>query len=363
MIRLRRAWFQIHKWLGIILAILIIPLSLSGAALVWHDWLDEQVNPKRYPAVTSDLLAPSAYTESASKLLKPGERIASVSFPDEAGSVQVTVSKASAGGGRPQRSWIWLDPKTAQPIDRAGASEGLVRVLHSLHGNLMVPGAGRQVVGWIGVAMLLSSLTGLWLWWPLKGKVTQGFRWNRRPDFNSNLHHLGGFWIALPLAVLSATGVWISFPAAFSRTAPGAGGPGAIAVPLMLPRQSVDQVSAAAHAVAEGRVTNIIWPTNKKAEWTVDIKAKGSRANVNVRDLDASATVSPVRPETLARTMRRIHDGTGMPVVWQIIIFIGGILPAILAVTGILMWLRMRRRRAKHRRSAAAFAEAEALAN
>ena len=40
MIRLRRAWFQVHKWLGIALAILIIPISLSGAALVWHDWLD-----------------------------------------------------------------------------------------------------------------------------------------------------------------------------------------------------------------------------------------------------------------------------------------------------------------------------------
>ena len=35
-IGLRNAWFQVHKWIGLILAILIIPLSLSGAALVWH---------------------------------------------------------------------------------------------------------------------------------------------------------------------------------------------------------------------------------------------------------------------------------------------------------------------------------------
>ena len=57
--------------------------------------------------------------------------------------------------------------------------------------------------------------------------------------------------------------------------------------------------------------------------------------------------------------MRRIHDGTDMPLVWQIIIFVGGILPAALAVTGIMMWLRMRKRRGKHRRSAAAMAEAK----
>src|SRR3546814_4901938 len=46
--------------------------------------------------------------------------------------------------------------------------------------------------------------------------------------------------------------------------------------------------------------------------------------------------------ETTARLMRRIHDGTGMGLLWQVIIFLGGILPAILAVTGIIPWWRAR---------------------
>ena len=40
--------------------------------------------------------------------------------------------------------------------------------------------------------------------------------------------------------------------------------------------------------------------------------------------------------------MRKIHDGTDMGLVWQVIIFLGGILPAILAITGIIMWARAR---------------------
>jgi hypothetical protein len=57
----------------------------------------------------------------------------------------------------------------------------------------------------------------------------------------------------------------------------------------------------------------------------------------------------------VARLMRRIHDGTGMGTMWQVIIFIGGIIPALLAVTGILMWLHARRRdRAMRKRRAAA---------
>jgi len=364
MIRLRSLWFQVHRWLGIILAILVIPISLSGAALVWHDWLDEQVNPQRYPGVTAPLLSPATYVASASKLLQPGERITSVSFPGEdRGSVQVTMTKPAKGVGRPQRAWVYLDPASAKPIERAGTGDGLVRVLHGLHGSLMVPGMGRQIVGWVGVAMLLSSLTGLWLWWPTKGRFTRGLRWRRRPDLNSNLHHMGGFWIALPLAVLSATGVWISFPAVFSGGAPGGpGGPGGPAQPLVETKLGPDGALVAAQAIAAGRPANLVWPTDKKPEWTVSVKGAGKPQEVKVAETDAKASLVPAKPETLARTMRRIHDGTGMPVVWQIVIFIGGILPAVLAVTGILMWLRMRRRRQRYRRMQAGATEVPAFA-
>ncbi|MFL6746543.1 MAG: PepSY-associated TM helix domain-containing protein, partial [Sphingomicrobium sp.] len=219
---------------------------------------------------------------------------------------------------------------------------------------------GRQIVGWVGVAMLISSLTGLWLWWPLRGTIRRGFRWNRRPDFNSNLHHLGGFWIALPLATLSLTGVWISFPAVFSG---GQSGPPAPSQPLLQPHLTPDEALAAAKPILAGRITAIAWPTDRKPEWTVTLQGSGRPLDVKVRDSDASASLVPPKPETLARTMRRIHDGTGMPLVWQIIIFLGGILPALLAVTGILMWLRMRRRRRRYRRTTAELVEAEALAN
>jgi len=160
--------------------------------------------------------------------------------------------------------------------------------------------------------------------------------------------------------VLSATGVWISFPAVFNSPNGAQSGP---SQPLPAPAQSADEALAAAQLLVPGEVASIAWPTDKKADWTISVKGNGKSVDVNVKDSDARATVAPSKPETFARTMRRIHDGTGMPLLWQVIIFLGGILPAALAITGILMWLRMRRRRGRYRRSAAAFAEAEALAN
>ena len=360
MIRLRRAWFQIHKWLGISLAILIIPISLTGAVLVWHDWLDEQVNPQRYPAVAAPLLQPSAYASAAAALAQPGERVATIIFPEKAGAVQVSLTKPQTGGRR-SRATVWLNPATAEPIERASPSDGVLRILHSFHGNLMVPGVGRTIVGWIGVAMLLSSLTGLWLWWPLKGSVRRGMRWSRRPDLNSNLHFQAGFWISLPLAVLSLTGVWISFPAVFSGTRGGPPGVG----PVALERTSLtpEQALAAALPLASGQVASIAWPTNEKTDWTIGIRGEGKPREVRVADSDAKVSLVAAKPEALARTMRRLHDGNGMPMLWQVVVFVGGILPALLAVTGILMWLRMRRRRARNRRAMGDLVEAEALAS
>jgi uncharacterized iron-regulated membrane protein len=360
-VRLRSVWFQVHKWIGITLAILVIPIALSGAALVWHDWLDEQINPQRFPQVTAPLLEPGSYAAAAARVAKPGEAVRAISLPEEKGAVQVTLTKPLPDGRRQSFARVWIDPRTAEPIERAGSREGVLSVIHVLHGSLMVPGVGRKIVGLIGVAMLLSSLTGLWLWWPLKGSVRRGLHWKRRPDLNSNLHFQAGFWISLPLAVLSLTGVWISFPEVFSGTRSGPSG----TAPRVLEQThlSPDQTVAAAQSLASGRVESIAWPMEGNPAWTVTIRREGKPQEVKVADFDAKASLVPAKPETFARTMRRIHDGTGMPVVWQIIIFVGGILPALLAATGILMWLRMRRRRERHRTSMAALSEADALAN
>ncbi|HEY0116115.1 MAG TPA: PepSY-associated TM helix domain-containing protein [Allosphingosinicella sp.] len=360
-LRLRRLWFQVHKWLGLVLALLIIPISLTGSALVWHDWVDEQLNPQRYQASGPAALPPSAYAAAVQPLLEPGERLTSIAFPDGHGSVQATLGKPAQGGGRPARAWVWMDPSDARVIERAGAGEGLVRVMHVLHGSLMVPGVGRQIVGWVGAAMLISSLTGLWLWWPLTGGFRRGLRWRRQNSANANLHHQMGFWIALPLAMLSFTGVWISFPAFFAgisgAAAPGGGGPGGggQAQPLVETRLGPDGALAAARPHATGPLTAIAWPTDRSPEWRVSFKREGGNAEVKVRDADGVATPpSPPQPETFARTMRRWHDGSGMGPGWQIVIFIGGILPALLAVTGIIMWLRTRRWRGEAARKQSA---------
>ena len=369
--QLRRLWFQIHKWLGLSLALLIIPISLTGAALVWHDALDQLLNPERQTTERA-ALQPSAYAASAVSHAGPGDKLLSLQFPSAAGAVVATLFQpAIPAGGRPVRTLLHLDPVNARLLDRSASNEGLVHIMHVLHGSLMVPGAGRQIVGWIGVAMLISSLTGLWLWWPLKGSFRRGLRWQRQPTTSANLHHQSGFWIALPLAVVSATGVWISFPPLFAQLSGDPAGPSPAerarriaAAPVGHTRLTADEALARAAPHSTGAVTQLAWPTEGEGTWKISFAHAGVPAEVAVSDSTGAATPpKPPRPETTARLMRRIHDGTGMGVVWQVVIFIGGILPAVLAVTGILMWLNIRRRKSdmtRRRRSRAGGAELDA---
>jgi uncharacterized iron-regulated membrane protein len=215
--------------------------------------------------------------------------------------------------------------------------------------------------------MVFSCLTGLWLWWPTVGNWLRGLRWRRHRNLDTNLHHLFGFWIALPLFVLSLSGAWISFPQFFGAFGGGSalrGGPDRAALararPLETTRLTVDTAVASAQAAVPGDLRQITWPTDLKPGWTIAFAAN-TQPSVTVADSSGATTVAPMPREDIARLMRRIHDGTRMGVLWQSILFVGGLLPALLAITGIVMWWRARawkgelkaRERANRPRSAA----------
>jgi len=354
--RLRGLWLSVHKWIGLCLAVLIVPLVLSGSVLVWHDAIDETLNPQRYGVSGPVSLGPAAYAAAAQGVLAPNERLASLRYPDagESGPILATAMQAprdGAGGGRPMRTSIWLDPATGRVLDKASGNGGVMQFVHVLHGSLAVPGWGRPVVGWIGVFMFASCLTGIWLWWPVTGSIRRGFRWRRQNATSANLHHLLGFWVLLPLAMLSFTGFWISFPSvfgAFEVSQPKGGGDGdraraLRAQPFARTATGADAALAAAQRTAPGPLVSIAWPTDQSPAWKFAFAGNGGQTEIGVDD--ATGAASPARgpaPETNARLMRRLHDGTNMGAVWQAIIFLAGLIPAILSVTGIMMWLRSR---------------------
>lgn len=371
----RKTWFTIHKWIGLLLFLVLIPLSATGSFLVWHDWTDALANPQRYAVTDAPAALPAeTYLGSARSVLAEGDRIASIEFPQQAGKpVVVTASRAAGDGaaprrGPPPRYQVWLDPADARVVDHADPGNGILRTLHVLHGSFMIPGWGRPIVGWLGVLMLVSCLTGIWLWWPRIGSALRGLRWRRGPLTSSNLHHQVGIWIALPLAALSFTGAYISFPDFFRGVERALG----VAEPERPPRpdrrarpaETTRLVPTAVIEAVRARegdvpILAIRWPSEISSSWTV---ALGSAPGGEVSVDDRTAETMGIPPRGgIARFMRELHDGHSYNVLWQTVIFIAGLAPAVLGVTGVIMWLRTRSwRRKASRKSTAVAAESVA---
>ena len=367
--RLRRLWLDVHLWIGVGLLVALIPLSVTGSILVWHDGVDRLLNGPRYAVSGPEAALPvAAYAASAQEAFGDAAVLSQLRMPQEAGDPVVAVGRltgVSGPGGRPRNLNAWIDPPTGKVLATADVSRSFTSLMHRMHGSLLIPEIGRKVVGWLGWAMFVSCATGLWLWWPRNNAVLKALRWRRGPSTLFNLHHMVGFWVCIPLAVLSLTGVYISFPqtsralfgvAQAEGPRRGPGGPGGrFAPPLDRTTLSLEQAVAAAQAESpHARVVSVNLPTRGgEPAWRVQLQGADAERplTVSVSDATGEAILQRDGPaggrtqDPLSRWMRRIHDGADMGLVWQTIIFVGGIAPAILGVTGLIMWLRRRARR------------------
>ncbi len=213
---LRRAIFWIHLAVGITAAFVILMLAVTGVILTYEAQLDRwalrgyRAPPPARGAVPLDL----------------DELIARVAGEPPAGPV------ASVELHRDPRepAVVGLDGGATVHVDRfTGERRGdgdtrmrrfLQSVLYwhrwfALEGEYRIIGRTFTAVANLGFAFLLVS--GVYLWWPTAGSraawrhalwFRRGLR-GRARDFN--WHAVIGFWSAVPLAVIVASGVTISY--------------------------------------------------------------------------------------------------------------------------------------------------------
>src|SRR5262245_33153221 len=354
----RRLWRNIHLVIGVGLGLLLIPIGLSGSLLVWHDALDAVMHPGRYAVTSGAARAPSDHLAAASAAVGASFQPVVVRYPESA-QAPVTVSArdtTAERGTRPRILTVYLDPPTARVLDVVDFRSSFIGVLHRFHENLTIPEYnGRDIVGWAGVAMLIMTLTGLYLWWPRNGMWSAAWRWQRGAGTASHLHHQFGFWICAPLAVLSLTGIYLGFPqqgrAMLSSVA--AMSPqqrGGFGAPLLRqPRLTIDQaLHAALLSTPDARPAAIFLPAQQAQTWRVQLRQSDDIVTVMVDD--RAGTASPSGPQLAGDRVgfwiRWIHDGSRGGIVWQAVIFLCGLFPTVLAVTGVIIWLQRRGRRA-----------------
>jgi uncharacterized iron-regulated membrane protein len=215
---LRRILFWTHLSAGLVAGLVIIVMSATGVALTYQRqmqaWADR--GDWRPPASGRPLPVDELISRVHQEL--PDATITSVtlrSASDQLATLAVTRGPAPT---------LQIDPYTGAVVPlgpRAAGMRAFFRSMTDWHRWLARSGdsraSGRAVTGAANLMFLFIVLSGLVLWWPrqLSRRAFAAVTWFRRPasararDFN--WHNVTGFWTAIPLAAIVASGAVISY--------------------------------------------------------------------------------------------------------------------------------------------------------
>lgn len=358
---------EIHLWIGLILCLPLVVLGISGSYLTYHDVFDAwstgggvevSAEGPRRPAV--------AIAKAATAAAPAGFSAVMLAFPEHDGApATVRIAPEGAGFRDPRVKTLAIDPVSLEVLGETGGRGFLTGIMHDLHGHLMWRGPGRQIVGWLGVAMFILGVSGLVIWWPKPGKLkaaltikkgARGYRLHR------DLHGVFGFWSLSVFVLVTFTGIYIVFPQfiapLFGASTENGGRPQQVRVkPLegVLPMTLAEMTAVAVVNVPDAELTSVMMPfrpgTPARARFAVPGSMEGApaitvafdpwrRTIVDINDPRAYDTT-----QTLQAWQRPLHSGLGWGPVWQALVFVSGFLPLLFSITGVYMWLLKRRAR------------------
>jgi uncharacterized iron-regulated membrane protein len=208
---LRRAFFQVHLWSGIALGLYILIVSVTGSVLVYANELYRAATPEPIISKGSGPRLTDAQLKEAATRLYPGYRIENVlraRNPDQA--VDVWLRRGAELKKR------LFDPRSGADLgDSIAPGIRAVSKVIDLHDNLFAGPAGRKVNGFGALALLALAGSGLVIWWPgIKNwrrslTLHRGLGWKR---LTWHLHSMIGFWSLGFILLFGVSGVYLGIP-------------------------------------------------------------------------------------------------------------------------------------------------------
>jgi uncharacterized iron-regulated membrane protein len=213
---IRRACFQVHLWIGLAIGLYIVMLSVTGSALVYRNELDRYFatpRPRYDPKAT---ILTSDQLRAKAQLLYPGYTITRVgdTISRRNPTLEVWLER---GEDKKERLF---NPYTGEDLgDSLTTGERFVLWLARLHDELLLDREGRFWNGVLSGVSTVLFVTGLVVWWPGVGKwrrnliVKWSVGWKR---FNWDLHSALGFWLFLFMLMWGVSGFYLGVPQPFS---------------------------------------------------------------------------------------------------------------------------------------------------
>jgi uncharacterized iron-regulated membrane protein len=213
---LRRALFQVHLWSGLAIGLYIVVLSVTGSALVYRNELDRFfATPRPVYDATARRLTTDQLRAFAEKAY-PGWSITRVGdrITRRNPTIEIWIERQ---GEKKERLF---NPYTGADLGPSfTAGERFVLWLARLHDELLFDRPGRYWNGMLSLVMTVLVITGLVVWWPGSSRwkrslqIRRSSGWRR---FNWDLHSALGFWLFLFMLMWGVSGFYLGVPEPFS---------------------------------------------------------------------------------------------------------------------------------------------------
>lgn len=209
--------FQVHSIAGLVLALLLSLIALTGTVMSFEDEIVDHLNagimqvaPRAAPALMPDELV------ARLKAAQDFGKVAAVTLSsDPSAAVHVRFGRDEQGG-RPAS--LYVDPYDARALGSPRGEEFFTTV-RRLHRWLLIPGDakgwGRPITGIVALGLIVMLVSGLVLRWPRRaGSVKMWLKPNlglSGRGLHRSLHTVIGTWVLPVYLVMTFTGLWFSF--------------------------------------------------------------------------------------------------------------------------------------------------------
>lgn len=347
---MRKLIFNLHLYIALAAAVFVIILGITGSIMAFEPELDNLLHRKLV------YVTPGPHPLSLAQI---GAALAQ-KFPDD----RVDAYFLSTSPNLSYRVFLeknglaYVNQYTGEVLGVLPSQMEFLGYVHQLHLRLMwhpENDAGKKIMSWVGVAMLVLLLSGLYLWWPVKRFSVKKGATGRR--FWFDLHSTIGIFSFVFLLALTITGIVIGFESTTTPLLYKMTGSQPSRMPRNLPPPppgaqpiSLDQAIAIAGNAIPGATPFMINVPEAKQPYQIRLRfpedlTPGGRSRVildqytgQVLFAEGSRTAPGGTRAVIAN--RAFHTGDVFGMTSKIIMSLASLLLVVQAISGIVMWCK-----------------------
>ncbi|MEM1337974.1 MAG: PepSY-associated TM helix domain-containing protein [Bacteroidota bacterium] len=209
----KKMW-ALHNWVGLYAGVVIAVLSITGVAALFKVEIDEALNAKLFkvsPQATTVSLTPII---DSLKTVHGAENLLSVRVPKGPGDTWAPFFFIRNSTLSLKQLEVFIDPYTGKVVGERDVYKSVGYFLRNIHVRLFDGLLGRQIVGLAGLALLISTITGFWIYGGFMKR--QFFGAIRKKNFRvvmADYHKLIGISTLVFNLMIAITGTWLGLQA------------------------------------------------------------------------------------------------------------------------------------------------------